>query len=137
MPFSSVTRSLLFFSHFTRLIDSFYEHIGEISSTSRSRRYYRATKVHDAMRAKWFEITEHGMVVDMLIGMTMDLIGRFRYFQIDLHPSNNFCAISKYWLIFRFLIVNSAFPVWRWSMCFLNRRFKDLIFNLTHHRKYH
>lgn len=39
------------FSHFMGLIDGFFEHIGGIS-TSRSRPYYGAMKVHDAMRAK-------------------------------------------------------------------------------------
>lgn len=37
----------------------------------------------------------------MLIAMTMDLIGGFRYFQINLHPSNDFCAIGVDWSNFQ------------------------------------
>jgi len=33
----------------------------------------------------------------MLIGTTMDFIGEFRYFQIDLHPSNDFRVIGVDW----------------------------------------
>lgn len=86
---------LFLLPHFTRLIDSFFEHIDGISAP-RSRCYYGAPEVRDAARVKWFEITEHGVVVGMLITTTMNL-GEFRYFQIDLHPSNNFRAVDIDW----------------------------------------
>lgn len=79
----------------------------------------RSTKVRDAVWTKWFGITEHRVVDGMLIGTTMDLIGGFRYFQIDLNPSNDFRAIGVDWTYD--LIVNSAFPARRWSICFSNQ----------------
>jgi len=80
-----------------------------------------------AMRPKWFEITEYGVVVGMLIGTTMDFIGEFRYFQIDLHPSNDFRVIGVDWS--SDFVVNSAT-----IDVFFRIGFKDLIFNLIYRR---